>query len=88
MSEKWVKKSVFLIGFMGVGKSSITLELGHLLGLDTVEMDEYIVAACYGNEAKAFFVIEPFYCTCFHDRKPPFFYFSILTYLQKMIKTS
>ena len=28
---------------MGVGKSSITLELGHLLGLDTVEMDEYIV---------------------------------------------
>ena len=43
VSEKWVKKSVFLIGFMGVGKSSITLELGHLLGLDTVEMDEYIV---------------------------------------------
>ena len=28
---------------MGVGKSSITLELGHLLGLDTVEMDDYIV---------------------------------------------
>lgn len=38
-----MKKSVFLIGFMGVGKSSITLELGHLLGLDTVEMDEFIV---------------------------------------------
>ena len=41
--ENRVKKSVFLIGFMGVGKSSITLELGHLLGLDTVEMDDYIV---------------------------------------------
>ena len=41
--ENQVKKSVFLIGFMGVGKSSITLELGHLLGLDTVEMDDYIV---------------------------------------------
>lgn len=38
-----MKKSVFLIGFMGVGKSSITLELGRLLGLDTVEMDEFIV---------------------------------------------
>ena len=41
--ENQVKKSVFLIGFMGVGKSSITLELGRLLGLDTVEMDDYIV---------------------------------------------
>lgn len=43
MEEKREKKSVFLIGFMGVGKSSITLELGQLLGLDTVEMDEWIV---------------------------------------------
>ena len=32
-----------MIGFMGVGKSSIALELGHLLGLHTVEMDDYIV---------------------------------------------
>lgn len=33
---------LFLIGFMGVGKSSIAASLGQLLGVPAREMDEYI----------------------------------------------
>lgn len=38
-----MKKRVFLIGFMGVGKSSIAAELSRLLEINSVEMDEFIV---------------------------------------------
>lgn len=43
MEKMSIKKSVFLIGFMGVGKSSIALELSRLLSVKRVEMDEFIV---------------------------------------------
>ena len=34
--------NLFLIGFMGAGKSSVSAGLGNLLNLPVVEMDEYI----------------------------------------------
>lgn len=37
-------KPLFLIGFMGVGKSSIAARLGQLLGVSAREMDDYIEA--------------------------------------------
>lgn len=35
--------NIFLIGFMGAGKSTIAEELQHRLGMDRVEMDQMIV---------------------------------------------
>ena len=37
-------KPLFVIGFMGVGKSSIAARLGQLLGVSAREMDDYIEA--------------------------------------------
>ena len=37
-------KNLFLIGFMGAGKTSVSAELGRMLGWEIVEMDERIAA--------------------------------------------
>ena len=37
-------KNLFLIGFMGAGKSSVSAGLGRMLGREVVEMDERIAA--------------------------------------------
>ena len=37
-------KNLFLIGFMGAGKSSVSAGLGQILGREVVEMDERIAA--------------------------------------------
>jgi hypothetical protein len=37
------------------------------VGLDGSVMDEYIFAALAGDEAKAFGVVKPLYCSLFHD---------------------
>jgi hypothetical protein len=34
-------------------------------------MNEYITAACTGNESKSFGIIEPLHCTIFHCELPP-----------------
>ncbi|MGF7034976.1 hypothetical protein J2T17_005945 [Paenibacillus mucilaginosus] len=31
-------------------------------------MNEYVLAALYFDEAKSFFRVKPFHCSCFHDR--------------------
>ncbi len=36
-------RSVFLIGFMGAGKSSVARRLAHMCGIVSVDMDTYIV---------------------------------------------
>ena len=36
--------NLFLIGFMGAGKSSVSAGLGRMLGREVVEMDERIAA--------------------------------------------
>ena len=35
-------KNLFLIGFMGAGKTSVSQELGRLLGREVIEMDQRI----------------------------------------------
>lgn len=35
--------------------------------LDGAEVDEYVFAAFHFDEAKSFFSIKPFHCTCFHS---------------------
>lgn len=37
-----MEKHIFLIGFMGVGKSTISARLGRLLAVEPIEMDDYI----------------------------------------------
>ena len=37
-------KNLFLIGFMGAGKSSVSAGLGRMLGREVIEMDEWIAA--------------------------------------------
>ena len=39
-------KHIYLIGFMGTGKSTVSKELKNLLGWKEVEMDEEIVRTC------------------------------------------
>jgi hypothetical protein len=39
--------------------------------LNIAEMNEYIAAIFASNETKAFGIIEPLYCTIFHDELPP-----------------
>ena len=38
---------------------------------DCAEVNEYVVAAFNFDEAKAFFCVEPFYCSCLHGEIPP-----------------
>ena len=39
--------------------------------LNVAEMDEYIAAIFTRNETKTLGIIEPLYCTIFHDELPP-----------------
>ncbi len=39
--------------------------------LNVAEMNEYIAAIFASNETKTLGIIEPLYCTIFHDKLPP-----------------
>lgn len=41
--ELWPKGSLFIIGFMGAGKSSVSSALGQMLEREVLEMDDFIV---------------------------------------------
>lgn len=41
--KKEVKKNIFMIGFMGSGKTSVSLQLADMTGLPKAEMDQIIV---------------------------------------------
>ncbi|AFC27233.1 hypothetical protein PM3016_253 [Paenibacillus mucilaginosus 3016] len=36
--------------------------------LNGAEVNEYVLAAFHFDEAKSFFRVKPFHCSCFHDR--------------------
>ena len=57
--------NLFLIGFMGAGKSSVSAGLGRMLGREVVEMDERI-AAQEGMSIPKLFAQkgEPYFRTC------------------------
>ena len=38
-----MKNNIFLIGFMGTGKSTVSRTLSRLTGMEEIEMDEAIV---------------------------------------------
>ena len=52
--------NIFLIGFMGVGKSTVSKALQRMFAMDVVEMDE-IIAKRNGIKARAY------YCGCNFD---------------------
>lgn len=43
MKSKPIKNNLFLIGFMGTGKTTIAKNLNHITGNDMLEMDQMIV---------------------------------------------
>lgn len=43
-SKKTINKSIFLLGYMGTGKTSVGRVLAEMLGLDVVDTDDVIVA--------------------------------------------
>ncbi len=57
-----VPNSIFLIGFMGVGKSAVAKELGRTYGLTVVEMDQVIeeregrsISTVFDTDGEAYF---------------------------------
>ena len=45
--ELWrLDRSVFLVGFMGAGKTSVARKLAHRAGLASIDMDTYIERCC------------------------------------------
>lgn len=45
MSEPKLKEHVFLVGFMGAGKSSVARRIARLCGVTSLDMDTYIERA-------------------------------------------
>ena len=43
MEKQKVTKNIFMIGFMGSGKSSVSLQLADMTGLPKAEMDQILV---------------------------------------------
>ncbi len=43
LNSEFTQANIFLIGFMGTGKSTIAEELKYMIGVDSVEMDQMIV---------------------------------------------